>query len=168
MVELKQFRDKWLAEGFNDYIGFYNREFFCLDNFSSFRVMVDGVLYCTLEHAYQASKFLNVAPEVAALVTNSNSAYDAQRLARENASKQRSDWDNVKIDVMERLVRLKLEQHPYVRRKLLETGNHTICEDSPKDSFWGIGSNRDGRNELGKIWMKLRDELRLCGSISNR
>ncbi len=35
-----------------------------------------------------------------------------------------------------------------------------IVEDSPKDDFWGWGPNRDGRNELGKIWMRLRSELR--------
>lgn len=160
MIVLKQYRDKWLAEGIDSYIGFYNREFFCLDNFSSFRVFVDGILYCTVEHAYQASKFLNTAPDVAELITNSYSAYDAQRIAHENADKQREDWERIKVSVMERLVRLKLEQNPYVKRKLLETGDYTICEDSPKDAFWGIGQNRDGRNELGKIWMKLRDELR--------
>ncbi|MDE5601017.1 MAG: NADAR family protein [Clostridia bacterium] len=160
MIELKQFRDKWLAEGFDDYIGFYNREFFCLDNFSSFCVCVDGILYCTVEHAYQAIKFIDTAPEVAELITNCYSAYDAQRIAHENIDKQRADWDDVKVSVMERLVRLKLNQNPYVKRKLLETENYTICEDSPKDAFWGIGPNKDGRNELGKIWMKLRDELR--------
>ncbi len=60
---------------------------------------------------------------------------------------------------MEQLLRLKLEQNPYVKRKLLQTKNYMICEDSPKDAFWGIGPNRDGQNQLGKLWMKLRDEL---------
>ena len=35
-----------------------------------------------------------------------------------------------------------------------------IVEDSPKDSFWGWGPNRDGENQLGKLWMKLREELK--------
>jgi len=64
-----------------------------------------------------------------------------------------------KIKVMEKILRLKLKQNPYVKQKLLETKKYIICEDSPKDSFWGIGKNRKGRNELGKLWMKLRDEL---------
>lgn len=160
MIDLEQYRDKWLSVGVDDYIGFYNREFFCLDNFSSFKVLVDGVLYGTIEHAYQASKFLQSAPDVAETITNSYSAYDAMRIAHEHIDRQRADWDDVKVAVMERLVRLKTEQNPYVKRKLLETGDYTICEDSPKDAFWGIGPNRDGRNELGKIWMKLRAELR--------
>ncbi len=160
MSDLSQYRDKWLAEGFDSYIGFYNREFFCLDNFSSFKVLVDGVLYPTVEHAYQASKFLTTAPEVAELITDSYSAYDAQRIAHEHIDEQRPDWDEVKLPIMEKIVRLKLEQNPYVKRKLLETGDCIICEDSPKDAFWGIGADRKGRNELGKIWMKLRAELK--------
>ena len=60
---------------------------------------------------------------------------------------------------MENLLRAKLDQNPYVVKKLLLTKNYLICEDSPKDSFWGIGINRDGQNQLGKLWMKLRDEL---------
>jgi len=57
-------------------------------------------------------------------------------------------------------LRLKVEQNPYVKKKLLETKDYLIVEDSPKDSFWGIGANRDGENQLGKLWMKIRKELR--------
>jgi predicted NAD-dependent protein-ADP-ribosyltransferase YbiA (DUF1768 family) len=41
----------------------------------------------------------------------------------------------------------------------LQTGKKKIVEDSPKDSFWGWGPDRKGRNELGKLWMKLRKEI---------
>lgn len=159
MITLEQYRDPWLSEKFNEFIGFYPREFFVFDNFSSFRVKVDNVLYCTVEHAYQAHKFLQTAPEIAEQIINCNSAHDAQKIANENKAKQRADWDEIKLEVMEKLLRLKLEQNPYVKKKLLQTNNLLICEDSPKDSFWGIGADRNGRNELGKLWMKLRKEL---------
>ena len=159
MLKLEQYRDKWLSEKFDDFVGFYPREFFVFDNFSSFKVMVDGILYSTVEHAYQAAKFLESAPQIAKDIMESYSAHDAQKIAYANKDKQRKDWEEVKLKIMERLLRLKLEQNPYVKKKLLQTGNYVICEDSPKDSFWGIGPNRDGRNELGKLWMKLRDEL---------
>jgi predicted NAD-dependent protein-ADP-ribosyltransferase YbiA (DUF1768 family) len=42
---------------------------------------------------------------------------------------------------------------------LLESGNKYIVEMNDKDEFWGWGKNHDGRNSLGKIWMKLRDEI---------
>jgi predicted NAD-dependent protein-ADP-ribosyltransferase YbiA (DUF1768 family) len=35
-----------------------------------------------------------------------------------------------------------------------------LVEDSPKDDFWGWGPNKDGCNQLGKVWMKLRGEDR--------
>ena len=56
-------------------------------------------------------------------------------------------------------MRAKLEQNPYVKKKLLETQDYQIVEDSPKDSFWGWGMDRKGENNLGKLWMKLRNEL---------
>ena len=61
---------------------------------------------------------------------------------------------------MEDILRAKLSQHAYVKKKLLETGNYMIVEDSPTDSYWGCGSDRKGQNHMGKLWMKLRDELR--------
>ena len=60
---------------------------------------------------------------------------------------------------MEDIIRNKVEQNPYVLHKLLQTENKLIIEDSPYDDFWGWGENRTGRNELGKIWMKIREEL---------
>ncbi len=160
MIKLKQYRDPWLAENFDEFIGFYPREYFVFDNFSSFKVLYNGVLYSTVEHAYQASKFLETAPEIAKQITESYSAHEAQKIAYANKDKQRADWDIIKVDFMEKLLRAKLEQNPYVKKKLLETENYMICEDSPKDSFWGIGPDRKGQNQLGKLWMKLRDELR--------
>ena len=159
MIQTEQYRDKWLSEKVDEFIGFYNREFFCLDNFSSFGFIYEGKYYQTVEHAYQSLKFKGVAPDVEEEIIKCFSAYDAQRIAHENAEKQLKDWDEIKISVMEKLLRAKLDQNPYVKKKLLQTKNYTICEDSPKDAFWGIGPNREGRNELGKLWMELREEI---------
>lgn len=60
---------------------------------------------------------------------------------------------------MEEIVRAKLVQHPYIQQVLLNTGSKTIVEMNNTDAFWGWGDNHRGRNELGKIWMKLRSEL---------
>ena len=88
------------------------------------------------------------------------SLHSLQRIAYANRDKQREDWNDGKLGIMEELLRLKLEQNPYVKKKLLQTKDYLIVEDSPKDSFWGWGPNRDGENQLGKLWMKLRDELK--------
>ena len=97
--------------------------------------------------------------ELVEKVKKSHSADEAQRIAYANRDKQRPDWDEIKVEIMEELLRLKIEQNPYVKKKLLQTKDYYIVEDSPKDTFWGWGPNRDGVNQLGKLWMKLREEL---------
>ena len=159
MIKLEQYRDTWLSEKMNDVIGFYPREFYCLDNFSSFKVEWDGYLYASLEEAYQTAKFLKSAPEIAEEIKKSHSAHEAQKIAFANKDKVRSDWQEVKLTIMEELLRKKLQQIPYVKQKLLQTKDYIIVEDSPKDNFWGWGKDRTGENHLGKLWMKLRDEL---------
>ena len=162
MVTLEKYRDPILADNImnNDFIGFYPREFFCFDNFSAFKVLVDGVLFSTVEHAYQAYKFKDTAPEVFEEIINSYSSDEAKRIATRNKDKIVSNWSAIKVDVMEKLLRAKLEQNPFVRKKLLETQDYVICEDSPVDDFWGIGPDKKGQNQLGKLWMKLREELK--------
>lgn len=161
MVVLEQYRDKWLSEKMDDAIGFYPREFYCFDNFSSFKVLYKGYLYSSVEEAYQSIGFEETAPEIAKEIKECYSAHEAQRIAYSNRDKRRKDWNEVKVSIMEELLRLKLEQNPYVKRKLLDTKDYLIVEDSPKDGFWGWGPNRDGENHLGKLWMKLREELRM-------
>ena len=119
----------------------------------------DGYLYASLEEAYQTAKFLKSAPEIAEEIKKSHSAHEAQKIAFANKDKVRSDWQEVRLTIMEELLRKKLQQNPYVKQKLLQTKDYIIVEDSPKDNFWGWGKDRTGENHLGKLWMKLRDEL---------
>lgn len=140
-------------------IGFYEREFYCFSNFSSFSVRWKGRLWPTSEHAYQASHFMNDHSKLVEQIFRANSAHEAYKIAKNNVDKVPEDWENRKIKIMESICKNKLRQNPYVMKKLLQTGNKKIVEDSPKDDFWGWGLNRHGRNELGKVWMKLREEI---------
>jgi len=54
----------------------------------------------------------------------------------------------------------KFNQHADLKAELLATGNATLIEDSDKDSFWGVGADRKGKNELGKALERLRSRLR--------
>jgi|SRR3989344_6148102 len=141
----------------NDPVLFYEREFYVFSNFSSFAVEWKGVLWMTSEHAYQAAHFTDEA--MIEKIKNARSAHDSKKLVEANQGKKRPDWKDIKLQVMEEIVRAKLSQHAYIQKKLLQTGSREIIEDSPKDAFWGWGPNKDGNNHLGKIWMKLREEL---------
>lgn len=155
-----QFRDPQL-ETSGEVVGFYPREYFFLDNFSAFQVDYLDRRWPTAEQAYHATKFLVTLPAVVEELHRAMSPHDALKIAHINKEHVPDDWDDRKVSVMEEICRLKRDQHPYIRRKLREIPpGLLIVEDSPKDDFWGWGPDRDGRNELGKIWMRLRDELK--------
>lgn len=155
---IKQFRDPQLDTS-GDVVGFYEREFYVFSNFSSFQVRIGDHLFPTTEHAYHCAKFDLESVEWYA-VKESLSAHDSFVTAHKLAHLQRDDWDDVKVSVMTDICRAKLQQHEYVQRKLDQTEDYLLVEDSPKDSFWGWGPDHKGRNELGWIWMLLRDEMR--------
>lgn len=141
-------------------IGFYEREYYTFSNFSSFSVKWKGKNWPTSEHAYQAAKFLKTAPVISNKIHKAKSAHEAYNIAKINRDKAIKNWNEIKTVVMEDIVRCKLNQNPYVMHKLIQSGDRYLVEDSPKDNFWGWGLKRKGRNELGKIWMKLRDEIK--------
>ena len=141
-------------------IGFYEREFYVFSNFSSFQVRIDGFTYPTSEHAYHAAKFTPRYLKSRIRACTSAHAAFVEARAMQELGYVRPDWEEVKIDVMERICRAKLQQHEYVQRKLDQTGDLLLVEDSPYDSFWGWGPDRQGRNKLGKVWMRLREASR--------
>jgi predicted NAD-dependent protein-ADP-ribosyltransferase YbiA (DUF1768 family) len=73
------------------------------------------------------------------------------------------------LENMELCVRLKIEQHDIIKEQLLKTAGYTIYEDVTKrgkkgsNLFWGALKKEDGtwegENHLGKIWMKIREEI---------
>lgn len=130
-----------------------------MSNFSAFEVNYDGRIWKTSEHAYQAAKFQKNSPAYEEIMS-ATSAHNALKLAAFNYELNRQNWNEAeKIRVMTAIVPAKHDQHEYIQRKLLETGNAELIENSPTDSFWGRGPDWKGRNELGKIWMKLREEM---------
>lgn len=149
-----------------DQVFFYEQDFYVLSNFSSFRLMWRGIDFDTSEHAYHWEKFYGTDREVQDMIREARSAHDAFKLAESQRMFRRADWDVAKVGVMRDIIRAKAEQHEYVRRKLLATGNRELIEDSWRDDFWGWGPNRDGRNMLGKLWMVLREELAQAARVT--
>lgn len=69
------------------------------------------------------------------------------------------DWEENKIDCMREVLRIKFTTSPEFRALLVKTGGAELIEDSPYDSFWGVGKLGGGRNMLGKLLMQLRAKL---------
>lgn len=72
----------------------------------------------------------------------------------------REDWNLIKLSIMYEALTYKFTQHEYLKRLLLNTGDAELQEDSPVDSYWGIGRDGKGENWLGHLLMTLRTELR--------
>ncbi|MEK7635373.1 MAG: NADAR family protein [Patescibacteria group bacterium] len=136
---------------------FYENEFYVFSNYSSFALEWKDKLYPTSEHAYHSEKFED--ENLKEQIRNARSAHDSQKFSEANKDKYREDWGDVRVQIMKEILRAKVEQHPYVKKKLLESDGKELIEDSWRDNFWGWGPNKDGQNQLGKLWMEIREEF---------
>ncbi len=127
-------------------------------NFSYIKVFWKGRFWRTAEHAYHSEKFLR--SHIKDEIFRAKTPEEAKKIAQKYKLLVRPDWRGVRRKIMEQIVSAKLKQHSYIQKRLLETGSKEIVEDSPRDDFWGRGPNWDGQNNMGKIWMKFRRQLR--------
>ena len=125
-------------------------------NMAAYAIEFEGKLWMTSEHAYQAMKFHDET--IKDLIREARSGYEAKMLSITHEKLIQDDWNEKRLGIMEKIIRAKLKQHSHVKKKLLDSGDALLVENT-EDIFWGRGTNNDGRNELGKLWMKLRAEL---------
>lgn len=130
----------------------------CFSNFSAHPIELDGLIWPTSEHYFQASKFEDA--ERREEIRASRSPMIAARLGRSRQYPLRADWEEVKDDVMRRAVLRKFESHPDIARVLLETGDEELVEATTDDHYWGCGTTGTGKNMLGIILMEVRAALR--------
>lgn len=108
----------------------------------------------TVEHAFQAQKANNVFSALEIL--NASTPGEAKKLGRKVTL--RSDWDAIKLEVMESLLRTKFKS-VILFRMLKATGDQPLIEGNYwNDTYWGV-CRGVGQNNLGKLLMKIRDEF---------
>jgi len=66
--------------------------------------------------------------------------------------------DKNKLKIMKNLIKLKLNTFPNLKNNILNTGLKNIMYVSKEDGFWGNGENNTGKNYLGKLLVKIRNE----------
>jgi ribA/ribD-fused uncharacterized protein len=126
-----------------------------LSNFYYHKFKFEGATYRTAEHCFQAQK-THKRHEIVN-IKGADSPGAAKRLGRNCTL--REDWDLVKHNIMERIVRAKFKD-PEMAKLLAATGDAELIEgNSWYDTFWGVCNGR-GSNHLGKILMKVREELK--------
>lgn len=141
-------------------IRFYSTtgEYGCFSNFSRHSIFLKGKRWPTSEHYFQAQKFPGEPDEEE--IRRAAKPMLAAQMGRERKRPLRRDWESVKDQVMLEAVRAKFTQHEEIKEILLGTGNAKLVEHTENDSYWGDGGDGSGKNRLGQILMRVREELR--------
>lgn len=136
----------------------FRGEFRFLSNFFPATVVMDGLRFTDTEAAFQSQK----EPEKAHMFEGLDPATTKAMGRKANL---REDWDEVKNDVMRRVVRLKFEQNTDLRKRLIDTGDAVLIEGNNwHDNYWGACTcegceRKKGKNMLGNILMELRSKF---------
>jgi N-glycosidase YbiA len=138
-----------------------NQPFGCFSNFSPHPIDLDGQTWPTSEHYFQAQKSPDSARREE--IRSVASPMVAARMGRSRKHPIPADWESVKDAVMRRAVLRKFESHAEIRAVLLSTGDEEIIEETTNDYYWGCGTERTGKNMLGRILMETRTILRERG-----
>lgn len=129
-----------------------------LSNFWPAEVRLDGVVYPTVEHAYQAAKTRR--PEWREKIRQCATPGQAKRMGSKVPI--RPEWDAVKVAVMKDLLEQKFSRLD-LYHSLLATGYEELVEQNTwGDRFWGV-CNGTGQNRLGLLLMEIRTQSRKQG-----
>ncbi len=132
----------------------------CFSNFSPHGIQIRGTYWPTVEHYYQAQKFVtSIDAVIIPVIHSAPTPEEAAALGRCSTRQLRRDWEVVKTQVMKEAVLKKFLTHTDIREILLTTGNEILVENSPNDYFWGCGVDKTGQNHLGKILMDVREQI---------
>ncbi len=141
-------------------IRFYskNEAFSELSNFSPHGIEMEGLWYPTIEHYFQAQKFHDAKHREK--IRTAHTAKDSKTLGRSRKVPIRSDWEEVKDEIMFEACLRKFQTHKILKELLLSTGDQELIEAAPMDYYWGCGKSGTGQNKLGKILERVRKQLR--------
>jgi N-glycosidase YbiA len=138
-----------------------NEPYGCFSNFSPHAIEIEGQYWPTVEHYYQAQKFLGTQDQsLMPVIQAAKTPQEAASLGRDCNRVLRPDWDAVKQPIMRAAVLTKFLSHSEIQAILLQTDNILLVENSATDYYWGCGQDRTGQNHLGQILMSVRQEIR--------
>lgn len=140
-------------------IGSFQGEYRFLSNFYPAKLFLDGEIYPTLEHAFQASKTTDPLERMVIQAMETPGMARAAGRSVVVMRHLRPDWDKVRVDVMHELLFQKFLD-PDLRGKLLGTGDAELVEGNTwNDTFWGVCGGV-GENMLGILLMVVREDLK--------
>ena len=137
-----------------------------LSNFYPSVIEFQGIKYPTVEHYYVAMKIKTdqqidgkniTLIDCREMISKMKDPAKVKQLGK--VLKLRKDWDKIKLDTMLWGVREKFKDQD-LRQLLINTGDYELVEGNNwGDKFWGVYAGV-GENHLGKILMKVREEVK--------
>lgn len=135
-------------------ISSFKDEYAFLSNFYPCIIEFSNMQFGSVEVAYQAAK--SPYPHVQRQFCELNSSQAKRKGQR---IELRSNWNQIRIPLMKIFLVQKFS-HPELKKLLLDTGNAELVEGNYwNDTFWGV-CNHIGQNNLGKLLMEVRSELK--------
>lgn len=133
----------------------FRGEYRWLSNFWPCTVILDGEEYKSVEAAFVAAKTTDL--NARKIIQNMENPGHVKRFGR--SLKLRDDWENIKLNIMYKLLQQKFSKNSILGKKLEATGQQELVENNTwNDTFWGV-CNGKGQNNLGKLIMQVRKEL---------
>lgn len=138
------------------FYGHHSGEYKCFSNFYPVSFNLNNFNWSTSEQAFMSFKDPSMSYQKK--IKNAINPYDAKKIGR--LANLVPNWDQIKFEIMLKVLFAKFDQNPEIKEILLSTGNLQIHEDC-NDKWWGGGPNYpQGKDLLGKALIKTRNKLR--------
>jgi type I restriction enzyme S subunit len=129
---------------------------------AGYPIKLENINILTSEALYQCCRYPHLS-NVQKLIISERSPMIAKMVSKKYTKETRVDWNDIRINVMRWVLRVKLLNNFNTFGKLLmTTGNKYIVEESRRDDFWGTKLQSDGTlvgaNILGRLLMELREQ----------
>ena len=143
-----------------------------LSNFHTSKFQESDINFHSSEQCYQHKKALAFNDrDSAAKILAATTPLQCYRLGLKIKDFDKDKWHTQAQDAMYSATKAKFSANPKTRDFLIQTNATKLVEANPKDHIWGVGlSLRDkdiwdeskwkGRNWLGEVLMKVRDEVK--------
>ena len=119
-------------------------------------VVLDELMFPSVEHAYQAAKWPINLREQFVGISSAQSKKLGKLAPRFNSKK----WNKNKYEIMYGLNWQKYQNNRDLQEKLVMTDGYTLEERNHwGDTDWGTDVDGIGDNNLGKILMRIRDKI---------
>ncbi len=132
-----------------------------LSPYTAHAIVLDGIKYPTVEHAYQCQRYTD--PKIIEEIRNASSPLKAREISSKYKHFQKSNFSDRKLDVMRKIMNIKVEQHEEIRQALIDSKDLDIVKHivagPPWDGFWDDGTDGKWLNHTGKIRMEIRAKL---------